>query len=49
MSLKFKNKIKNVKNPYGDGGASTKIIEILKNVNYEDLLRKKFFNLPINV
>ena len=38
MSLKFKNKIKNVKNPYGDGNSSSRIIEILKKTKINDKL-----------
>ena len=45
----FREILKNAKNPYGDGGASRRIIEILKNINYNDILRKKFFNIPINI
>ena len=43
--LSFKQILKNSKNPYGDGGASKKIIKILQKINYEDILRKKFFDL----
>ena len=35
------------KNPYGDGGSSKKIIRILENLNYDNLLKKKFFNISI--
>lgn len=45
----FREILKNAKNPYGDGGASRRIIEVLKNINYNDILRKKFFNIPINI
>ena len=38
MSLKFKNKIKNIKNPYGDGNSSSRIIEILKKTKINDKL-----------
>ncbi len=38
ISLKFKNKIKNVKNPYGDGNSSSRIIEILKKTKINDKL-----------
>ena len=38
MSVKFKNKIKNVKNPYGDGNSSSRIIEILKKTKINDKL-----------
>lgn len=32
-------------NPYGEGGAVDKIIEILKTIPLENLLKKKFYNL----
>jgi GDP/UDP-N,N'-diacetylbacillosamine 2-epimerase (hydrolysing) len=31
--------------PYGNGGASEKIIEVLKTVSLENVLKKKFFDL----
>ena len=40
-----KKKIKNITNPYGTGGASKKIISILKRKNFEKLIVKDFFNL----
>lgn len=45
--LKSKNqlKIKNVKNPYGEGGATDKIISILEKVNLKDILNKRFYDL----
>jgi len=42
---KKNNKLKNFKNPYGDGGASKKIINILEKINYNTLLKKNFFDL----
>ena len=40
---KFKKKIANIKNPYGDGNSSEKIISILKTVNLKDksIIQKK--------
>jgi len=43
---KFKNKIKKVKNPYGKGGASSKIIKVLLKIKTKEILKKKFF--PLN-
>ena len=40
-----KMKIKNVINPYGEGGASKKIIDILKLKNLNNLILKDFFNI----
>jgi GDP/UDP-N,N'-diacetylbacillosamine 2-epimerase (hydrolysing) len=44
-SEEFKNKLKHVKNVYGEGGASLKIKEHLKNVDLSNILKKKFFDL----
>ena len=33
------------KNPYGEGGASKKIVNILEKTKYENLLKKKFYNI----
>jgi GDP/UDP-N,N'-diacetylbacillosamine 2-epimerase (hydrolysing) len=40
-----KRKIKNVINPYGEGGASKKIINVLKHKNFNNLILKEFFNI----
>ena len=37
---KFKKILKNVKNPYGDGNASDKIVRILKNLNLSKITNK---------
>ena len=42
---KFQKKIKKIKNPYGTGGASSKIIKILSQIKLNDILKKKFFTL----
>ena len=44
-SNKFINKIKNCKNPYGDGGASTKIVKVLKKMKIKNLINKKFYDI----
>ena len=44
-SAKFKKLLKGVKNPYGDGYASKKIIKVLKTVKLENILKKKFFDI----
>ena len=38
-------KIKDVVNPYGKGGASKKIINVLKSKNFKKLILKEFFNI----
>ena len=45
FSKEFKEKLHTVKNPYGEGGASEKIIEILKEFDYSDILKKKFYDI----
>lgn len=45
LSKEFRNKIKNVKNPYGIHNSSVKIINRLKRFEKEKILEKKFFNL----
>lgn len=44
--LENKKKFK-FKNPYGKGGSSKKIIKILENLNYNNLLKKTFYNILI--
>ena len=39
-SSDFQNTLKKVTNPYGNGGASDKILEILENTSFENLLKK---------
>jgi len=46
-SKQFQAELKNVKNPYGDGGASIKIKEKLKIFPLRDIIKKKFYNIPI--
>ena len=44
-SAEFQDKLSTVKNPYGSGGASEAIINILENVTLDGILKKKFYNL----
>lgn len=44
-SDRFKNQIKNSKNPYGPFGASIKIAKILKKINLKNILIKKFHDI----
>ena len=45
LNLKNKKKIKKAVNPYGTGGASKKIIKILKNRNLNNIIIKNFFDI----
>ena len=44
-SKEFQNKIMTVKNPYGNGSASEKIIKILKTNKIPEHLKKEFYDL----
>ncbi len=45
ISEEFKEKLKNVENPYGKGNSSKKIIEELKKVNLDNVLKKEFYDI----
>ena len=44
-STEFQDKLSTVKNPYGSGGASRAIINILENITLKGIIKKKFYNL----
>lgn len=46
-SKEFQNSLINVKNPYGDGYASNKIIEEIKKVDLQNILKKSFYDLKV--
>jgi GDP/UDP-N,N'-diacetylbacillosamine 2-epimerase (hydrolysing) len=46
-SSKFKELLNEVKNPYGDGYSSKKIIKELKKINLENILKKSFYNIKV--
>ena len=41
----FQESLKSVDNPYGNGGASKRIVEVLQNQRFDGLLKKSFFDL----
>lgn len=41
----FQRLLKDVKNPYDNGNTSKKIVEILKNISLDNILKKEFYNL----
>jgi GDP/UDP-N,N'-diacetylbacillosamine 2-epimerase (hydrolysing) len=45
-SIRFKEALPGTINPYGNGGASKKIIEVLKTVELNNLTQKKFYDIP---
>lgn len=48
LSKNFANNAKFVKNPYGDGGATKKIISVLESLNLSTSMNKVFFDLNFN-
>ena len=41
----FQEKLKITKNPYGEESASKKIIDIIKNLNFNDIIKKSFWDI----
>ena len=48
-SADFQTSLHKVINPYGEGGASAKVVHTLKCYPVEDIVKKFFYDLPINV
>ena len=46
-SKEFQETLKTTINPYGDGCASKKIVEILKSVDLKNILKKSFYDLKV--
>lgn len=44
-STDFQMSVSKVRNPYGDGGASENVLEIIKNYTLDGLLKKTFYDL----
>lgn len=44
-SKEFQNSLLTVQTPYGDGCASKKIIEALKNIDFKNILKKSFYDI----
>jgi GDP/UDP-N,N'-diacetylbacillosamine 2-epimerase (hydrolysing) len=42
----FQSKLRRVRNPYGEGGASAKVVETIKHLVIDDIVRKTFHDLP---
>ncbi len=47
-SMPFQENLKLVKNPYGEGGASAKIVSKICSMSLEGLLKKRFYDLEVN-
>ncbi|WP_109694975.1 UDP-N-acetylglucosamine 2-epimerase [Chitinophaga deserti] len=48
-SENFRKKLPDIHNPYGTGNSSDRIVEVLRNVKIEDLIKKKFYDLQFNI
>ncbi|MCK9276309.1 MAG: UDP-N-acetylglucosamine 2-epimerase [Syntrophales bacterium] len=44
-SIRFQSLLKNVKNPYGEGGAALKIKKHVKEINLDNILKKIFYDV----
>jgi GDP/UDP-N,N'-diacetylbacillosamine 2-epimerase (hydrolysing) len=44
-SLDFQHKLSTVTNPYGDGGASNKVLEVIRDKDLSDMVKKRFNRL----
>jgi len=45
-SKNFQKILSRVKNPYGDGKTAKRIVDVLKNYDLRNILKKKFYDLP---
>lgn len=48
-SPQFQALLPGTRNPYGDGGASARVVAVLRECKLEGLTRKSFFDLPLTV
>lgn len=45
LSVEFKEELKSAKNPYGDKNSSIEIVEVLKSIDLNGIIKKQFYNL----
>jgi GDP/UDP-N,N'-diacetylbacillosamine 2-epimerase (hydrolysing) len=45
-SSEFQAMLRTVENPYGDGGASARVVEALATATLDDIIKKRFHDLP---
>lgn len=43
----FQASLAKISNPYGDGGASERVLALIKQLELEDLVQKTFYDLPV--
>jgi GDP/UDP-N,N'-diacetylbacillosamine 2-epimerase (hydrolysing) len=48
-SKKFQQDLKNVRNPYDNGMASKQIIEVLRTIKLDEIIKKSFFNIGFSL
>jgi GDP/UDP-N,N'-diacetylbacillosamine 2-epimerase (hydrolysing) len=46
-SAEFRARLSTATNPYGDGGAADRVVEHIRSASLSDVLKKKFFDLPV--
>ena len=46
-SPEFRASLSEVQNPYGEGGASEKILEVIKSISLDNLVKKVFFDVKL--
>lgn len=44
----FRKRLPHTANPYGDGGAAERILGVIRQASLDDLIKKKFFDLPVS-
>ena len=47
-SADFQTRLHNVTNPYGEGGASAKVVNTLKHYPLDGIVKKSFYDSPVN-
>lgn len=47
LSVEFQEKLQYVRNPYDNGGAASKIVKVIKEVDLGDLIMKPFFDMGV--
>jgi GDP/UDP-N,N'-diacetylbacillosamine 2-epimerase (hydrolysing) len=43
----FQKRLNGVTNPYGEGGASEKVVEVLRHIELKGIAKKTFYDLPV--
>jgi GDP/UDP-N,N'-diacetylbacillosamine 2-epimerase (hydrolysing) len=46
-SVEFQAALSHTRNPYGEGGASEKVVEIIKSYKIDGIVKKVFYDLPV--